>query len=523
MRPALHGEALLAQQAVSTKREQALRRDKRGNQQHLRHVARGIAALVRHQHQLVFVETTPRLRLPARNPRHERGRVGAPGFVRDARGHAPSAARGLIQTHDDGPGVRDRRQLRNLHGLLAPLALDLAVLAALRPEHDGRAGDGGAVNIGDDQLKLQRLARRDKRAVTAQTHIGSSRVHHHRGRRCPGLTVDVRDRALGRHHPGTRRARGACANLEPVGAIRARPAREAPVVVFGLVVVVVAAPAAAPPRDKLAKREAVPARGRVASGLCRHLPCDVRASERATGVIGRSHGHRHRITRNHGAWVRGGCHLVLGPAELRNLEFVHGAGAGVRCAGALGHKLQHRLAEASRRGQGKPNVKPAKPVHRRAARDDLVAHRVARGPGDQRHALRRGRQITQRPAADHADPPLDAHRLAGPVQAAIVERHDPDGAGLVGRLPGAVPVAGAQHCGVRAAAGDQGGRRCLGRERKPRRAVSRADRARLANLQRNPAQRRTRGKVRDPSGQAVVVRGRVQAKLRCLHPRPQAL
>ena len=343
-------------------------------------------------------------------------------------------------------------------------------------DRDRAAGHEVAVDVGDDRVVADRRPLLDERAIAAQADVVAGGVDEQVGARRPRLAVDVLHRGLRRHRarqvdvgaievdleivrPG---AVGAARVLLVLGACAGRALEARRLEVDhrrpGTNGNVAGEP---PPGLPDAERVRVPVGRLVRRLLGRHQPVDGRVGQRPAGVVLGVDGDRGRFAGEvRPARLGAGRHRELGAPELLDLELVHRR----RLAGARERQREVHVggAEVGAVGEVDREVEAAERIERcRSGRqlDTLRVEHLIADVGDVLDQLQAGLVRPGQPA----HPAGEAHGLARPVDAAVVE-HVP--ARLVGRRrprPRLVPPARQQCLAI------PGGRRQPD-HRRPRRA-----------------------------------------------------
>ena len=447
-------EALRGQDTAAVDGEEAFGGGKGRLHQDLGDIARLVGLFVGDEGEGFLFDAAGGLHLAAADPAGELALILAAQVVNDDGGDAVAAADGRLE------GASDRLQSRtHLAGLdirffLAPASAAGHPLHAGGAHFDRPVGDGSAVNIGDDQLNLERRTALDKVALAAQANVEAGGMHQQRGRTAPRLAVDIHDGGAG--DDADRLAAGVVGGIE----IEAQIVDTGGV---GLAAEGFGRPIAAPTRTPAVVKpppglpgsegEIRPI-GRAVAGVGGgDLPGDISAGQGAAGVILRldgQDGHRTSGVRARaGAGKVGagrfaaGRDLKLRAAKLLDLKAVVEL-RGVQVAGDADGPQRHlRVAQVDGLRQLDDEVEAAQGVDLRLAAGDLAALGVSNLVGDGADGCAYEVNAAVRAAANPPQPAFEVDFFAGFVHLAVVEDVPLEGVAGGPGVPGVVaPVVG---------------------------------------------------------------------------------
>ena len=201
----IHAEALAVDHAFATQSQQSLGGHERRLHQDLSRVAGLVLLSIGYQLDVLLFHLVDGRALSPTHPTRDLSQIAATTPIGDGSADAIGAALRRLHatTHRLLFGSEDESLL--VHLLLAPLALGVLPFQAHRAHFHGPVFYRFAIEIGDDDVNLDRIAKLHESALGAQAHVEIGGMHQQVRGGGPGLAVDVHHRGFRRNAGGLRR------------------------------------------------------------------------------------------------------------------------------------------------------------------------------------------------------------------------------------------------------------------------------------------------------------------------------
>ena len=167
--------------------------------QDLSHISRLVGFFIRDQGDGFLLDIAGGRSLTATHPAGELALVLPSKIIDHHRGNLVSAADGGFEGAGDRLEGRTQLAGLNIHFLLHPISTARFPFQPGSLDFHWPVSYRVAIDIGDDEINLDRRALLDKVAVAAQANIEAGRMNQQCGAAAPRLAVDIHDRSFSHH------------------------------------------------------------------------------------------------------------------------------------------------------------------------------------------------------------------------------------------------------------------------------------------------------------------------------------